>query len=77
MSHAAERLISERLTITFGQNTVYTVESACDAANRRTRMTYPDGSGPGSGVLAWTVVVEDGNMRLCHDDFRGSAWQSL
>ncbi len=41
---AAGRLISESLTVTFGQTTTYTVQSAYDAANRRTGITYPDGS---------------------------------
>ncbi|MDZ7617307.1 MAG: RHS repeat domain-containing protein, partial [Patescibacteria group bacterium] len=39
---AAGRLTSESLTITFGQTTTYTVQSAYDAANRRTGITYPD-----------------------------------
>jgi YD repeat-containing protein len=37
-------LTSESLTVTFGQTTTYTVQSAYDAANRRTGITYPDGS---------------------------------
>ena len=41
---SAGRLTSESLTVTFGQTTTYTVQSACDAANRRTGITYPDGS---------------------------------
>jgi YD repeat-containing protein len=41
---AAGRLTSESLTVTFGQTTTYTVQSAYDAANRRTGITYPDGS---------------------------------
>ena len=41
---AAGRLTSESLTVTFGQSTTYTVQSAYDAANRRTGITYPDGS---------------------------------
>ncbi len=42
--YAAGRLTSESLTITFGQTTTYTVQSQYDAANRRTGITYPDGS---------------------------------
>ncbi len=41
---AAGRLTSESLTVTFGQTTTYTVQSQYDAANRRTGITYPDGS---------------------------------
>ncbi len=41
---SAGRLTSESLTITFVQTTTYTVQSAYDAANRRTGITYPDGS---------------------------------
>ncbi len=41
---AAGRLTSESLTVTFGQTTTYTVQSQYDAANRRTEITYPDGS---------------------------------
>ena len=41
---AAGRLTTESLTVTFGQTTTYTVQSAYDAANRRTGITYPDGS---------------------------------
>ncbi len=40
----AARLTSESLTVTFGQTTTYTVQSAYDAANRRTGITYPDGT---------------------------------
>ncbi len=40
----AGRLISESLTVTLGQTTTYTVQSQYDAANRRTGITYPDGS---------------------------------
>ncbi len=40
----AGRLTSESLTVTFGQTTTYTVQSQYDAANRRTGITYPDGS---------------------------------
>ena len=41
---SAGRLTSESLTVTFGQTTTYTVQSQYDAANRRTGITYPDGS---------------------------------
>ena len=60
----AGRLTSESLTITFGQTTTYTVQSAYDAVNRRTGITYPDGS-----VVARTYTDRD---QLAQIDYNSS-----
>lgn len=48
----AGRLTGESLTVNFGQERTYSVQSQYDAANRRTQITYPDGSVVARGYTA-------------------------
>ncbi|MDZ7617491.1 MAG: RHS repeat-associated core domain-containing protein [Patescibacteria group bacterium] len=57
-------MTSESLTVTFGQTTTYTVQSQYDAANRRTGITYPDGT-----VVARQYTARD---QLAQIDYNSS-----